>query len=486
MPKKMCFVVMGFGKKVDYSDPTDKPRTLDLDATYGAISKPAVLEAGLDCIRADEISHSGIIDKMMFEMLLRADLVIADISTANPNALYELGVRHALRPRTTIVIKDVDGKFIFDLNHLATLQYKHLGEDIGAREAKAKTLALRQLIEKVMETQDRDSPVYTYLDDLQEPMMSRREFAQAIADAKAKSDTLCKEIDEARGIAARAGRQEDHARARDHFARALALQTRPREGISEPIAPDPFLVQQLALQTYKAELPDAVSALRSAWLVLDPLRPETSTDPETLGIGGAIQKRLWERTRDPVPLDLAIELYGRGFEVKRDYYNGENYAQCLDMRAGAQNDPGEADYDRRTARKVRERVVAALELAFQDETTKDRSDYPWMLATMANVGYALARGGAEAFEAAFRALAPAPWAIATFEKGKTNAVALAQGALDPVAAPANAVVGHMFGLAADALGAFGLSVTQRGPPTPEAAGRPAEGPGGPPERPTGK
>src|SRR6188768_3104495 len=143
--KKTCFVVMGFGKKVDYDG--DRPRTLDLDASYEAIIKPAVSACGLECVRADEIMHSGIIDKAMYEMLLRADVVIADISTANPNALYELGVRHALRPSTTVVMKEQDGKFLFDLNHVNTLQYKHLGDDIGAKEAKAKTAALTALIQ---------------------------------------------------------------------------------------------------------------------------------------------------------------------------------------------------------------------------------------------------------------------------------------------------------------------------------------------------
>src|SRR5262245_48355995 len=121
MANKICFVVMGFGKKTDYSK---KPRTLDLDRTYEAIIVPAVKDAGLEPIRADKVKHSGVIDQPMYELLLQADLVIADISTANPNALYELGVRHALRPRSTIIMKEIDGKFLFDLNHLATLQYK--------------------------------------------------------------------------------------------------------------------------------------------------------------------------------------------------------------------------------------------------------------------------------------------------------------------------------------------------------------------------
>ena len=92
--KGTCFVVMGFGKKTDF----ETGRTLDLDKTYKGIIKGAVTDAGLKCIRADEIKHSGPIDAPMYEQLLNADVVVADLSTSNKNAYYELGVRHALRP----------------------------------------------------------------------------------------------------------------------------------------------------------------------------------------------------------------------------------------------------------------------------------------------------------------------------------------------------------------------------------------------------
>ena len=52
--------------------------------------------AGFDCVRADEIQHSGVIDVPMYERLLNADLVVADLSTLNVNAFFELGVRYAL------------------------------------------------------------------------------------------------------------------------------------------------------------------------------------------------------------------------------------------------------------------------------------------------------------------------------------------------------------------------------------------------------
>ena len=97
-----CFVVMGFGKKTDF----ETGRVLDLDQSYLSLIKPAVEAARLKCIRADEIVHSGLIDVPMYEKLLKADVVVADISTSNRNALYELGVRHALRPYTTVIIAE--------------------------------------------------------------------------------------------------------------------------------------------------------------------------------------------------------------------------------------------------------------------------------------------------------------------------------------------------------------------------------------------
>ena len=99
-PKKTCFVVMGFGEKVDFQT----GRKLNLDAAYRGMIKPAVEEAGLECYRADEIVHSGVIDVPMYQQILTADVVVADLSTSNSNAFYELGVRHALRPYTTIII----------------------------------------------------------------------------------------------------------------------------------------------------------------------------------------------------------------------------------------------------------------------------------------------------------------------------------------------------------------------------------------------
>ncbi|MGC9956141.1 MAG: DUF4071 domain-containing protein, partial [Roseiarcus sp.] len=98
----VCFGVMGFGKKIDLAT----GRELDLDKSYTRIIRPAVQAAGYQCIRADEVQQSGTIDVPMYKLLYEAELVIADLSTTNPNAIFELGIRHALKPRATIVIAE--------------------------------------------------------------------------------------------------------------------------------------------------------------------------------------------------------------------------------------------------------------------------------------------------------------------------------------------------------------------------------------------
>lgn len=97
--------------------------------------KPAVQDAGLKCVRADEIPHAGTIDMPMFEQLMQADLVVAELSTSNLNAAYELGVRHALKPRTTIIIAEEQFASSFDINHIVTLPYRLDGKVLDIEEA---------------------------------------------------------------------------------------------------------------------------------------------------------------------------------------------------------------------------------------------------------------------------------------------------------------------------------------------------------------
>jgi hypothetical protein len=415
---KVCFVVMGFGKKTDY----ETGRTLDLNATYEAIIKPAVVEAGLRCVRADEVVHSGVIDLPMYQMLLTADLVIADISTANANALYELGVRHALRPYATIIMKEVDGRFHFDLNHIATVMYKHLGEDIGVSEANKIRPQLVTLIKEVMQTAKPDSPVYTFLTKLVQPRLSPEEIERRVAQIEARQEELAAQAQQGEAAMA-ASRPCDAAKG---FRAALGL----AEGPVDPTkleGKDPYLVQRLALATYKCQRPDEVAALQEALRILSALDPESSNDPETLGLSGAVQKRLWLATRQPEHLAAAIRHYGRGFEVRKDYYNGENYAQCLTDRAALQDDPEERLFDRISARKVREQLLQICRDIIASGSFEERSDVKWVYATAANVAFALGHEEeGRFFEARFGASKPADWEVESYRKNLAEMLRLAR------------------------------------------------------------
>src|SRR3954452_15156330 len=97
-PDPLCFVLMPFGRKSDGTG-----ATINFDAVYRDLIAPAVRAAGLEPLRADEEVTGGIIHKPMFERLILCEYAVADLTTANANVFYELGVRHAVRPYTTVL-----------------------------------------------------------------------------------------------------------------------------------------------------------------------------------------------------------------------------------------------------------------------------------------------------------------------------------------------------------------------------------------------
>jgi hypothetical protein len=380
-----CFVIMGFGKKTDF----ETGRVLDLDMSYHNMIKPAVEAAGLKCIRADEIPHSGVIDVPMYEQLLDADVVVADLSTSNKNAFYELGIRHALKPFTTIVIAEDQLKSPFDVNHILIRQYHHLGEDIGSSEARRFIDLLENAIKDIMASNTRkpDSPVYTFLPGLNAPVLAAiasaaaQTAAAAPAEANVDAQTrssLMQKVDEAQ-------KKEDWAAAKIWLTAAREMM-KPKDGRKE----DPYIIQRLALITYKSKSPNEVDALKDACELLWLLDPKTSNDTETLGLWGATHKRLWDLTKETKYLDEAIRAYERGFYLRNDYYNGINYAFLLNVRANVSEKPEEAIADFVQAKRVRKEVLSICEKWIEDdkanESNKDDKDCLngryWVKATM--------------------------------------------------------------------------------------------------------
>jgi hypothetical protein len=401
---KTCFVVQGFGKKTDYTD----GRVLDLDASY-AIIREAVEAAGLKCIRADEIPHSGTIDVPMYEMLMMADLVVADLSTYNVNAAFELGVRYGLRPHATIIVAEENFRNPFDVTHIVIRRYKHLGEDIGAKEARRFRDDLRQAILDILAQAKTDSPVYTFLPGLQPPMLAATAAAVQKSSASAAGPPAADESPTAKALLdlALAKINPPEGQPSD-FAGARVL----LEEVRKQRPNDPFIIQQQALATYKSRQPTPQAALQAARGILRELDPATTNDPETLGLWGAIHKRLWELDAQPEDLAQAIAGYERGFYLKQDYYNGINLAFLLDLRAveslkSGQKNEGIADAVQ--AGRVRRDVLRYAEplLARTDDDPRKRY---WLVATLWEAALGLGDAAGQArWEAELAALPVPRW-----------------------------------------------------------------------------
>ena len=361
---------MGFGKKTDY--PTG--RVLDLDKSYRYIIKPAAEAAGYECTRADEIQHAGNINVPMYQQLLNADVVVADVSTYNPNAFYELGVRHALKPYTTITIAEDKLVFPFDVGQIAIRTYHHLGEGIDFGEVERMRGDLQKAIKIVGDQAACDSPVYTFLRDLRPPVIAKEEVERALASSgqadSASQPTIRVLMDQA-----------DAAFDKSDFVTARSLLA----VVKTMMPTDSYVAQRLALATYKSKLPTPEAALNEAAEILETLAPTTSTDTETLGLYGAVHKRLWEATNAEAHLDKAIWAHEKGFYVKNDYYNGINMAFLLNLRASLETaaEPAEAIADFIVAQRVRRRVLDLCQAALNATPAPHGADRFWIQVTIA-------------------------------------------------------------------------------------------------------
>jgi tetratricopeptide (TPR) repeat protein len=154
------FIVTPFGLK----------NGIDFSRVEKELIQPAMAAVGFSGGTTGEIVKQGNIRTDMFQKLLVADLVIADVSIHNANAFYELGARHAFREKRTVLIRcgkqslppeakldevpfdlKTDRYFEYDLNDLA-----------GSREK------LVEVLKSTIDSQDRDSPIFQLLPKLAE------------------------------------------------------------------------------------------------------------------------------------------------------------------------------------------------------------------------------------------------------------------------------------------------------------------------------
>ena len=156
---KSCFIDMPFGKKKDFGSGTE----IDFDQIYQNGIKPAIISSGLNPIRSDEEKMGGIIHQSMFARLLASQYVVADLTTANANVFYELGIRHATKPFTTILIQGKLHSPPFDLGADRIIMYDI--EKDGKITNKTINFLRKQIkdrLQRAPKYQEIDSPIFSH------------------------------------------------------------------------------------------------------------------------------------------------------------------------------------------------------------------------------------------------------------------------------------------------------------------------------------
>lgn len=368
MAQKRCFVVMGFGIKTDLAT----GRKLNLDKSYQALIKPVVEGKDMICVRADEIKHSGSIDLQMYQQLLSADIVIADLSTSNVNAFYELGIRHALKPKTTIIISEELLGYPFDVNHIAISRYTHLGDSIDYFEVLRFQKLLGETIDAVLNSPTPDSPVYTFIKELIPPSLQSqaKEMVSQIgniltpvaAAAPVSPSSPDKVEDQSLSIlvsqAEEALRKKQFDAAKALFETALRLCNTDNDP-HHLSSNNTYLVQRLALTTYQARKPDYITSLKDAIVLLEKIDLARTNDPETVALAGSIEKHLFEEGQGTEHLDSAILFFQRGYYLLHNRHNGINLAYLLHLRSVTTltNDNNEKMADQVWANRIRREVL---------------------------------------------------------------------------------------------------------------------------------
>ena len=151
---------MPFGKKKGAEG-------IEFDFNYitDTLLKPAIIEAGLSPIRADAETTGGIIHKAMYERLILCDYAIADLSTTNANVYYELGMRHTIKPFTTVCIMSSKTTLPFDLNLNRTFPYQ-INEEGKLINIEADIRVITEKLKEAKRIKTTDSPIHQLVEGI--------------------------------------------------------------------------------------------------------------------------------------------------------------------------------------------------------------------------------------------------------------------------------------------------------------------------------
>src|SRR6516164_6208940 len=376
----LCFILMPFGVKANADG-----SMINFDRVYQDLIAPAVRDAELEPIRADQEITGGIIHKPMFERLILCPFAVADLTTANANVYYELGVRHAFTPFSTVQIIAEGSRLPFDVHMLRTIPYT-LGLDGVPDPAKAAgTSGIIATFLKEARNGAKDSPVFQLIDGLPVPNLEHLKtdvfrdqvnYSEQVKIKLADARRSAQKADAVRIVEKELG---EVANLDTGVAVDLMLSYRAVSAwedmvklihrFSRPLAETVMVREQLGLALNRLKRHD------EAQQVLLKLIEERGPSSETCGILGRVYKDQWEDASKSGNallaagyLDKAIKMYLQGFQADwRDAYPGVNAVTLMELR----NPPDER----------RKELFPVVRYSIQRKIEKGNPDY-WDYATL--------------------------------------------------------------------------------------------------------
>jgi tetratricopeptide (TPR) repeat protein len=313
---RSAFVVMPYDKKMDPA--TDQE--IDCNSVFEKLIVPALENADLDWQRADRSVDAGMIHVDMIDELGNADVVLADLVTGNPNVYYELGLRHALAEKVTVLIARAGTKASFDVQNIRRFEYRVAGSEVTDDEAIAGWAALAPILEpRAIESAGRDSPVFAMFVTATRPLRRRdlaedeaqqlaelrtrvtlaeqqsrlEELHSALAAVKAISDRMPLSQSDLAGLLLRLGIA---LRYNGDYARAVEVLTSVRLAADHPAFVQLHRETGIALRRLGDRERDSGADPLPRWTEasdhLDQAFRANKRDPETLGITGGLHKQL--------------------------------------------------------------------------------------------------------------------------------------------------------------------------------------------------
>jgi tetratricopeptide (TPR) repeat protein len=397
MNKPLCFVLMPFGIKANAAG-----AQVNFDAVYQELIRPAIEAAGLEALRADEEMTGGIIHKPMFERLILCEYAVADLTTANANVFYELGVRHAVREWSTVTIfAEGGGQLPFDVAPLRAIAYKLTAE--GRPDDVPSTSNV--IVNRLRDAQQAkgDSPIYQLVEGFPEVDHAKTDVFR---DRVQYSNTIKAQLREARrqGVAALENMEQllqPIASCESGVVIDLFLSYRAVKGWQQMINLVPLmappLITTVMVQEQLGLALNRAGQREEAERVLKQLIKRRGPSSETYGLLGRVYKDRWEaalKAGDTLQsrglLEQAIDAYLAGFEADwRDAYPGINAVTLMELKSPP--DPR------------REQLIPVVTYAVERRIAAGKPDY-WDYATRLELAV-LSKNEQQAMEAASAALA---------------------------------------------------------------------------------